>query len=120
MSRFTDAIVYSPTGKTIRGRPELTLVTDLVFEVGYLGSGWEIHIPAGFTCDGLSAPWWAARWMDVGKMQRSAVLHDWVLTHTPFDKPMCDAIFYEAMGAEGVPKLQKVLSWLGVMLKGTR
>lgn len=120
MSRFTDALVVSPTGKTIRGRAELTLVTDLVFEVGHLGSGWEVHIPAGFTCDGLSAPWWAQRWLDVGTMQRSAILHDWLLSQTCYSKPICDAIFYEAMGAEKTPKRHKVLAWLGVMLKNTR
>lgn len=92
----------------------------LIYEVGELGSGRHITVPAGFETDGASVPrfFWAVlpTW---GKYSRAAVIHDYLgtlLVHgTPHaegpNQKTIDAVFYEAMTVCEVRWPIKVLIW---------
>lgn len=126
MSEFTGPLLISfdpDNGRTA------TLFDDLVWEVGFKGSGVRIVVPAGFTSDGASVPrlLWALMpaWGDKGT--RAAILHDYLLSIIPkvpgaayrTDRKAADAQFYDALIALGVPKWRARLCWLGVRAYGT-
>lgn len=120
MSRFTKAVVV-PTGLKIRGRDEILLISDIVYEVGFLGSGLKIRAPAGFTCDGVSYwPLWLRHILPIDQMFRSAVIHDLARKDLRYPKLLGDYIFFEAMGVEGVPMLPRLLSTIVVLCNFSR
>jgi hypothetical protein len=92
----------------------------LVYEVGALGSGRRIVVPAGFETDGASVPrlFWALlpTW---GKYSRAAVIHDYLgtLLVTGFPhaegrtQAAIDAVFLEAMTVCRVSWPIRMLIW---------
>lgn len=97
----------------------------LVYEVGSLGSGRRIEVPAGFITDGASIPrfLWAVlpTW---GRYSRPAVVHDWIgrllAAGTPHPEALtqkaADEIFLEAMGVCDEKWIVKMALYLSVRL----
>lgn len=97
----------------------------LVYEVGALGSGRVVAVPAGFVTDGASVPrlLWAIlpAW---GRYSRAAVVHDYLCIlieqgarhrEAP-NRAIADAIFREAMAVCGVGVVTRWTLWLGARL----
>jgi len=119
MSRFTDPY-FRYTGRTINGRCEIELMDDLVYEIGYLGSGWTVTAPKGTKSDGVSIPVIVLRFMPAGKMVRAAQIHDALRSDRKKPKLLGDYVFWEAMGAEGTPFWARFVASIAVLLNFTR
>lgn len=97
---------------------------ELIYEVGFLGSGRQIKVPEGFVSDGATTkvlrpflPAW-------GKYSRAVVIHDYlcicwndstphVLTPRRID---IDSIFYEAMIVLDVDVVTRYTMYIGVRI----
>jgi hypothetical protein len=99
----------------------------LTYEVGDLGSGLTITVPAGYITDGASIP--RLLWIFLpswGKYSRAAVVHDFLCTLLDRGVPHpcaptrrdADMIFFEAMGVCQVSLPVRVLLWIGVRIGG--
>ena len=119
MSSFTRALL-EPTGQTREGRAVFCVVAPFTFEVGHLGSGFGITVPAGFESDLASVPAWALRIVDAGALARAAVLHDFLRERLAFTKLEGDAIFLTAMAVDNVKRWQRELAFASVRLNGSR
>ena len=119
MSSFTRALL-EPTGETREGRAVFRVAEPFTFEIGRLGSGLAITVPAGFDTDLASIPALALRIVDAGALARSAVLHDFMRERLEFSKLEGDAIFYAAMAADKVKPWQRELVYLAVRLNRSR
>lgn len=96
-----------------------TLLTEFDYELGALGSGRTIRVPAGLVTDFASVP--RLLWNIFppwGKYGKAAVLHDFMYQRQEFTKTFSDAIFLEAMEAIGVGWLTRTLIWNGVRFGG--
>lgn len=56
LSSFVEPLAYEPTGTFREGRPEYQLLKAFVYEVGAIGSGLSVSVPAGFVTDFASVP----------------------------------------------------------------
>lgn len=123
MSRFTDA-TWEGTGETQRGRPVVRLTSPLSYDVGFLGSGWAITAPAGFSTDLASIPRailrtaWGRRFAAL--IARSAVVHDQMRTDRRWPKLLGDYVFFEAMGVDRVPLIWRLVAALAVLVNFSR
>lgn len=111
MSAFTGRLTL------IEVDPDLTqwmLGEPLSYEVGSLGSGRLIVVPAGFATDGASIPRLLTNLLPKwGRYSRAAVVHDYGYRrigdgdphpHMP-DRRAADAVFLEAMLVLGVSRI---------------
>ncbi len=143
MSRFTEA-AFRFTGETKNGRPIACLTTDMVYEVGFLGSGWRVTAPAGFCTDLASLPVvrkpprrWRRQWLlrrvalvfnrvrrrlrRLGRqMVRAAIVHDQLRQDARWPKLLGDYAFWEAMGVDGVALGWRVVCGLAVLMNFRR
>jgi len=113
MSSFTSAR-FEPTGKSRNGRAVWRVVDGFRFDIGYLGSGLSVEVPAGFETDLASIPGWAMPFMAPGSMVKSAAVHDRLRADTRFGLIESDAIFLTAMAAEGVTPWRREVAFLAV------
>ena len=74
MSSFTNALILKKKKKR-----EWEVLQSFTYEVGHLGSGESIEVPAGFVSDLASVPriFWPFLPPD-GDYSQAAVLHDWL------------------------------------------
>lgn len=98
----------------------------LRYEIGSLGSGDIIDVPAGSVTDGASVPrifWWLLpTW---GSYSRAAAVHDFIIGAVEEGRPLpnapdrltCDRIFLEAATVFGTPWLLRVLLYAGVRIR---
>ena len=119
MSSFTRAQLV-PTGRSRAGRALFSVAAPFTFEVGRLGSGFGITVPAGFESDLASVPAWALRLIDAGALARAALLHDYLRERLAFSKVEGDAIFLTAMAADDVKPWQRELVFAAVRLNASR
>ena len=119
MSSFTRALLQA-TGRSRAGRALFRVAAPFTFEVGRLGSGFGITVPAGFESDLASVPAWALRLIDAGALARAALLHDYLRERLAFSKIEGDAIFLTAMAADDVKPWQRELVFAAVRLNGSR
>lgn len=72
------------------------LRTDLVYLSDLVG---RIIVPAGFVTDLASIPKWVPRWIcdPNGRHRPAAIVHDYLVRLTGFDRPTADKVFLEAM-----------------------
>ena len=119
MSSFTRAQL-EPTGRSRAGRALFRVIAPFTFEVGRLGSGFDITVPAGFESDLASVPSWALRLIDAGALARAALLHDYLRERLSFSKIEGDAIFLTAMAADDVKPWQRELVLAAVRLNNSR
>lgn len=117
MSSFTRALVCKQVGAR-----EWEVTEGFDYEVGALGSGWIIHVPAGFRTDGASIPrplWWI--WPPFGGWwNQAAALHDY-LYRTKFkdiERAVADVLLLDAMTPLHVATVSRWCIYLGVRLGG--
>jgi hypothetical protein len=97
-SQFVSLLVVSPLPDGV----SWILREPLVYEVGGLGSGVKITVPAGFKTDFASVP--RILWVLLPKQgyhTNAAVVHDWLYWDQSLPRWAADQIFLEAMGVSG-------------------
>lgn len=97
------------------------LVEDLTYECGLLGE--TLLVPAGYTTDFASVPWFCRRMFPQdGPWTLAAIVHDmlcdWRLP--VIDSKMAADIFLEAMVALDVPQFQRACMYRAVRWFGPR
>jgi hypothetical protein len=125
VSRYTEATYRIVEGVFSRcGRPVVELISPMVYELGWLGSGWIVRAEPGFRCDLASVPAWLTRfrfgrWI-ADQLARPAIVHD-VLRKSPnVPKLLTDYAFWEAAGVVRVPLLLRVIATVLVLLNFSR
>ena len=116
MSSFTSPLIISPLSD---GR-NFKLIEEFDYDVGSLGSGDTIHVPAEFVTDFASIPrilWsFLPYW---GKYGKAAVIHDYLYQiHGNRTRKEADDIFHEAMLVGGTREGKAAIIWLAVRLFG--
>lgn len=107
MSSFTDPLVLVALASERGGRGEFAVYLPFSYDVGFLGSGETITVPAGFKTDLASIPWFARPFVPIaGRMAKPALLHDYLLES---DDPRAHDVFAEALTVAGVPQLTRRL-----------
>lgn len=115
MSSFNSKLILEPLDDGRRWK----LVEPFVYEIGKLGSGNKIEVPAGFITDFASVP--RGLWNIFppwGVYGKAAILHDWLYQEQKRTRAESDKIFLEAMKALGVSFLKRRLIYRGVRLGG--
>lgn len=78
-----------------------------------------IEVPAGFTTDFASVPRVPLIYvLYADRNRKAATLHDYLYRNRVFDRATCDAIFREAMRADGESCMIAWAMWAGVRLGG--
>lgn len=97
------------------------LLAPLVYFSAVLKPAREITVPAGFEYDGASVPWWipVAYTALREAAEKAAAVHDWLYRHPEFcSRAEADAVFREALEADGVGWFARNMAWLGVRAGG--
>ncbi len=114
MSSFTDPLVLVALASERGGRGEFELYLPFSYDVGFLGSGDTITVPARFNTDLASIPWFARSFVPIaGRMAKPALLHDFLLES---DDSRAHDVFAEALAVARVPRLTRCLVLLAVKL----
>ena len=122
MSSFTNALIVKKKTKQ-----EWETVEKFTYEVGKLGSGEAITVPAGFITDLASIPriFWIFYPSDSNYSQAS-VLHDWMVVNKGYvdgryyNYKQTTAIFFEAMGVLNVSYISRKIIYYSVLFFGPR
>lgn len=118
MSSFTDPLVLVALASERSGRGEFELYLPFSYDIGFLGSGDTITVPAGFNTDLASIPWFARTFVPIaGRMAKPALLHDFLLES---GDPRAHDVFAEALAVARVPRLTRRLVLLAVGLWNCR
>ncbi len=122
MSPFTGALTVTSLDKhCLMWRLE----QPLRYEVGHLGSGRCVVVPAGYVTDAASIPWPLRAVLPAwGRYSRAALVHDALYTALARGEPhpeaptrkTADAIFHEALIISGVSAPLACLMWAAVRL----
>ena len=101
MSSFTERSILSP----LSNDEEWVVRKEFTYEVGSLGSGDKIIVPAGFVTDFASVPrlFWSIL-PRIGKHASASIIHDYLYFSHERTKKEADDIFYEGMIVLGVGK----------------
>ena len=113
MSRFTEPLVLIPhtQGRYRTGRP-------FSFEIGLLGSGLVVTVPAGQVTDLASVPrwlWWLFAPYDP-QYAAAAVLHDYLRSWKGFDPFTAHSIFLDALLILGVERWKALAMFAAVVV----
>lgn len=107
MSSFTEPLILEALSSTRQGRGEFLVHKPFRYEVGHLGSGDVIEVPAGYTTDLCSVPWFARAFIPLsGRIAKPALLHDWLLDQ---GDARAHDVFDEAMRVAGVRPFKRRL-----------
>ena len=99
------------------------------YEVGFLGSGWEIDAPVGYCTDLASIPalpeWsptWLVRFRDwcAEQLAPSSIPHDRMREDLRYPKLLGDYVMFEAAGVTGCPLWLRLLALFLVPLNFSR
>ena len=105
MSSFTAPLVLVALATERSGQGEFRVHEAFSYDVGFLGSGETITVPAGYDTDLCSLPWFARPFIPIaGRMAKPALLHDWLLE---LGDPRAHDVFDEALGVAQVPALTR-------------
>lgn len=121
MSSFTAPLRVEITQARRCGRTLADLLGGFSYEVGALGSGDVITVPAGYRTDFTSIPrlLWAYE-SPLGDAAKASVLHDWLYTTAARTRAEADAIFLEAMSVLRVGFVKRHVLYFAVRLFGWR
>ena len=119
MSSFTKAD-FEYTGQKRGGRKLYRVLDGFVYDIGYLGSGLSISVPAGFVTDGPSMPVWLGFMLPTKRMTKSACIHDMMRQDLRYSKTEGDALFLTAMLVEKTPWWLRELAFIAVRLNNSR
>jgi hypothetical protein len=100
VSSFTDDLLVKVLAEERKGLGLFEVAHPFTFDIGFLGSGETIVVPAGFQTDFASIPWFA-RWLfpTSGKVAKAALLHDYMLL---LNDPRASNAFDQALAVAGV------------------
>lgn len=100
MSSFTAPLVLVALDEERDGIGEFRTYLPFWYDIGYLGSGNTVVVPAGFDTDLASIPWFARPFISIsGRVAKPALLHDYLLSR---GDARADDVFEEALGVAGV------------------
>ncbi len=115
MSSFTAPLILEALASERGGRGEFRVYLPFSYDVGFLGSGDTITVPAGFDTDLASIPWYARAFIPIsGRMAKPALLHDWLLI---CGDRRAHEIFNEALQVAGVGALTRRIVVAAAKLK---
>ena len=121
MSSFTNALI----AKKLKNR-DWEVIESFSYDVGELGSGETITIPAGFVSDlaSIPRPLWTVFPPD-GSYSQAAVLHDWLCkkkgkVERNYNYKQVSKIFLESLNVLDVSLLTRQAMYYGVLLFGPR
>lgn len=118
MSSFTAPLIIEVLLKERRGRGIARLVQGFTYDVGYLGSGETITVPAGYETDFTSVPRIVRVFIsNFGQTSKAAVLHDWLIDQPFIANRYANDVFYEALLVSGVARWKARLLWLAVRIR---
>lgn len=110
MGKFITELKVERAGQAWR------LLEPLIYEAA---AGVSVKVPAGFVSDFASVPRLPGAFMLAGDTAHAAaVIHDWLYSKGGNSRALADAIFREAMEAEGVPWWRRWLMWGAVRTFG--
>jgi hypothetical protein len=115
MSSFTTPIRVEalPDGRRWK------LLERFVYDVGELGGGDSIEVPAGFITDMGSVPRLIWNLIDPwGKPAKAFIIHDWLYSTQERSRLVSDAILLEGMGVLGVNRMKRLAIYSGVRIGG--
>lgn len=95
------------------------LLAPLVYQSDLLGR--LVEVEQGFEYDGASVPWWLpAAYVALREpAEKAGCVHDWLYRHPEMcERAKADAVFREALEAEGVGWFLRSLAWAGVRVGG--
>lgn len=130
MSLFTESrlgldLYQRPDGRAILrgGRAQWLTDGELPYEVGAVGSGEWVIVPAQFLTDLASVPRLASvLFPPDGPWLKAAVLHDYLYAtkglQGRYTRGQCDVIFKDAMKALGVSKFDRNVIYSAVVVGG--
>ncbi|MEJ6008673.1 DUF1353 domain-containing protein [Novosphingobium aquae] len=114
MSSFTAQLILVAEPEERGGRGVFRVHQAFTYEVGHLGSGDVVTVPAGFRTDLCSIPAIARPFVPIaGRMAKPGLIHDWLLE---IGDPRAHDIFDEALGVAGVPRFTRTAMVLAVCL----
>jgi len=134
VSRYTAPEIEIVPGETVRGRPIFVLLSPMVFEVGFLGSGWEVRAEPGCKSDLASIPRLpdildrlpAGRWLIrrrdwiADRLARAAIPHDELRRDPRWPKLWTDYVFWDAATVDRVPLWLRLIATLLVLFNFSR
>lgn len=105
MSSFTAPLILEALPLENRGRGVFSLYEPFSYEIGKLGSGEKVTVPAGFLTDLASIPALARPFIPLaGRLAKPAIIHDFLLTS---GDPRAHDVFDEALKVAGVSNLTR-------------
>ena len=109
MSSFTDPLILEALASERRGLGEFRVHEPFSYDIGRLGSGDTVTVPAGFDTDLASVPWFARAFIPIsGRVAKPALVHDFMLST---GDARADDVFAEALRVAGVGR---ATAWLMV------
>lgn len=100
MSSFTEPLILEALATLRQGRGEFRLYQAFSYDIGHLGSGNTVTVPAGYNTDLCSIPFYARAFIPLaGPLAKPALLHDWLIDHRD---PRAADVFDEALVVAGV------------------
>lgn len=109
MSSFTAPLILEALASERRGLGEFRVYLPFAYDIGHLGSGDTVTVPAGFETDLASIPWFARAFIPIsGRVAKPALVHDYMLSR---GDARADDVFAEALRVAGVGR---ATAWLMV------
>lgn len=107
MSSFTADLLVKVLSEERNGIGVFELTHPFTFDIGFLGSGESVTVPAGFRTDFCSIPR-IARWLlpITGKAAKAGMVHDYLLVT---NDPRATKAFAEALEVAGVGRFRRAL-----------
>jgi len=112
VSAFTEGGTIYPYRAADTGKWSWALAEPLIWEVRGLGQTITLTVPAYFTTDLGTVPWWAGWAVSPSDPQlaKAFILHDWLLAEFgPACQPFAASQLYEALRALDVPRWKRKL-----------
>lgn len=121
VSSFTTPLLLEVADKERDGQGLFNVYAAFSYDVGYLGSGETIVVPAGFTTDLCTLPRLARPFIATsGKAAKPALLHDYLLVS---GDPRALPVFREALVVAGVSRFTRWIMvaavWLWAKMSST-
>lgn len=121
MSSFTTPFLYDRVEAPGSRFPVYQMTQPFAYEVGALGSGLQVLVPAGFRTDFASVPWpFRLVFKPEGRTAKAAALHDYLYQHPIVSRAAADLIFLEALKVSGVARHRRALYFAAVRAFGWR
>lgn len=102
-------------------RPRWEVLTGFSYAVGSLEAPTEtIRVQSGFAFDGASVPFVFRLLVPMAhpNYMQAAALHDWMIERTDYRRSYIDRVFLESLKVLGMPRLWRILMYIGARIGG--